>query len=59
MANEYTNDVSVLLADGAGSFAPESRFAAGTGPVWVAIGELTGDTYPDLAVANGGSGNDH
>ncbi len=36
----------------AGSFAPKVDFATGTQPIWVAIGDVTGDGKPDLAVAN-------
>jgi hypothetical protein len=60
-ANWSTNDVSVLVADGAGTFAPESRFCvvdapppcpAGSHPRSLAIGELTSDSHLDLAVVN-------
>jgi hypothetical protein len=34
------------------SFAPQQAFAAGSGPVSVAVGDFNGDGKPDLAVAN-------
>jgi hypothetical protein len=37
------------------SFAARVDFAAGTGPISVAVGDLNGDGKPDLAVANYGS----
>jgi hypothetical protein len=36
----------------AGSFAAKVDFATGTQPIWVAIGDVTGDGKADLAVAN-------
>ena len=59
--NRYSNTVSVLLnttAPGATTptFAAQAPFAVGSGPSWVAIGDLNGDGKPDLAVANDGPG---
>jgi len=60
-ANRDSNDVSVLLADGAGTFAEEQRSCVvaavppcpqGSDPTAVVVGEMTGDTNADLAVAN-------
>src|SRR5262249_18591270 len=52
--NNATNDVPVLLRDGAGGFAAAtgSPFAAGTNPDGVAIGDVNGDQKPDLAVSD-------
>ena len=47
-----SDDVSVLLGLGDGTFAAEQRFAAGIEPRSVSIGDLDGDGAPDLAVAN-------
>jgi hypothetical protein len=52
VANELGDDVSVLLNDGAGNFAPAMSYPAGAAPASVAIGDLDGVDGPDLAVAN-------
>jgi hypothetical protein len=59
VANSNSNDVSVLLGDGAGGFnaAAGSPVAAGTNPVSLAAADLNGDGKPDLAVANSNSSN--
>jgi hypothetical protein len=44
--------VTGLSADSATGFAPATDYAAGDGPVSVAIGDLNGDGKPDLATAN-------
>ena len=57
VGNQRSNDVTVLLGDGTGSFAPApgSPVRAGTGPVSVTAADLNGDGNADLAVANGSS----
>jgi hypothetical protein len=52
--NQVAGSVSVLLGDGAGSFAqaPGSPFAAGSQPRYVAIGNLNAGNVPDLVVTN-------
>jgi len=55
VANANSDDVSVLLGAGDGSFATQARFGAGISPRSIAIGDLDGDGIPDLAVANGAS----
>ena len=57
IANTDSNSVSILLANGAGSFSPAVNIAVGTQPVSVATGDFTRDGRLDLAVANRGSGN--
>jgi FG-GAP-like repeat len=54
VANEKGGDVSVLLADGKGGFAPSrgSPFPAGPSPNDLASGDFNGDGHVDVAVAN-------
>ena len=52
VANISSDDVSVLLGFGDGTFAAEQRFAAGDRPFSVAVGDFDGNGTPDLAVAN-------
>src|SRR5439155_19311530 len=52
VANASSNDASVLLGTGDGTFQPAQSFAAGNGPWSVAVGDFNGDGRPDLAVAN-------
>ncbi len=53
-ANFNSNNVTVLLGDGAGGFAPApgSPFAVGTQPFSIAVGDVNLDGKPDLATAN-------
>jgi hypothetical protein len=44
--------VSVLMNNGDGSFAAQETYSVGVGPAFVAIGDLNGDGYPDVAVSN-------
>ncbi len=54
MANNVSNNVTVLLGNGSGGFsaAPGSPFAVGTNPTFVAVGDFNGDGIQDLAVPN-------
>ena len=51
-ANANANTISVLLNQGAGTFAPHVDYLTGGNPVSIAIGDLNGDGRPDLAVVN-------
>ena len=51
-ANLGSDDVSVLLGDGAGSFGGLTDFAAGTEPSSISVSDVDGDTFGDLVVAN-------
>src|SRR5437016_5336925 len=50
--NPDASTVSVLLNQGAGTFAPKVAYATGLGPFSVAVRDFDGDGKPDLAVAN-------
>jgi hypothetical protein len=49
--------VSVLLGNGDGTFQPPVEFAAGSGPLPVAVADMNGDGYLDLVVGNNFSNN--
>jgi hypothetical protein len=52
-ANFGINNVSVLLGNGQGGFAPTNyQFVAGTNPSAVVVGDFNGDGIQDLATAN-------
>jgi hypothetical protein len=57
VADAGSNDVSVLLGNGDGTFGPARTFAAGTSPSAVAVADLNHDGIPDLVVADA-AGND-
>lgn len=52
VANDFSDDVSVLLGNGAGGFGPATSVPAGSGPTSVVMDDLNGDEAPDLAVAD-------
>ena len=55
VANDGSNDVSVLLGNGDGTFQAQVTYAVGSGPVALVAGDFNGDGRTDLAVANYGS----
>ena len=56
-ANSVSNDVSVLLGTGTGSFGSANNFTVGSNPQSVAIADMDGDGKLDLVTANAGSDN--
>ncbi len=51
-ANLVSDDVSVLLGNGDGTFQSAAAFAAGDRPFSVAVADFDGDSVPDLVTAN-------
>src|SRR6516162_9485063 len=54
-ANQGSNDVSVLLGNGDGTFQAPINTPVGPQPASLAVGDFNGDGVPDLAVADAGS----
>jgi hypothetical protein len=60
VANEGSNDVSILLGQGSGSdwtLVPGPRLKAGAGPVSTTVADVMGNGIPDILVANSQSNN--
>ncbi|GHO57821.1 hypothetical protein KSB_62960 [Ktedonobacter robiniae] len=57
IANAHNNNVSVLVNNGDGTFAPHQEFAVGSAPVGVAVGDFTGDGKLDIVATNSNSNN--
>ena len=57
VANQADGSVTVLRGNGTGGFArfPLSPFAAGAGPVAIAVSDFNGDGFPDIAATSSGS----
>jgi len=55
VTNAGSNDLSVLLGQGDGTFATQQRLAAGTSPGAVAVADVNSDGHSDLIVANANS----
>jgi hypothetical protein len=54
VVNQVSQDVSVLLGNGDGTFQPRVTYAVGNAPDAIATGDFNGDGRVDLAVANRG-----
>ncbi|NMC44454.1 MAG: T9SS type A sorting domain-containing protein, partial [candidate division Zixibacteria bacterium] len=52
MANNYSNDISVLLNNGDATFAASVEYASGNSPKSVSAADLDGDGDQDLMAAN-------
>lgn len=52
VANQGSNNVSVLLGDGAGGFGAATNFTVGSTPFSVAVGDFNGDGKQDIVAAN-------
>ncbi len=57
VANSSSNNVSILIGTGTGSFGSKTDFAVGTNPYSVVVGDFNGDSKLDLAVANSSNNN--
>jgi len=56
VACRQSDDVKLLVGNGAGGFSLLNSFDVGDYPVAMAVGDLDGDGDPDLVVANSGQG---
>jgi hypothetical protein len=57
LADGLTNDVSVFLGNGDGTFGPVSHSAAGMFPTGIVAADLNGDGFDDLVTANNSENN--
>ncbi|HEX8633183.1 MAG TPA: Calx-beta domain-containing protein [Pyrinomonadaceae bacterium] len=57
VANNGSNNVSVLLGNGAGTFAPPTNYTVGSRPHSISAGDFNGDGKADLVTANYDSAN--
>ena len=56
-ANEIASNVSILLGNGAGIYAPAATFRTGSAPKMIEAADFNGDGNLDLVTANGRSSN--
>ena len=54
VANAGSNDISILLGNGDGTFQAATSFVSAPGAAAIAAGDLNGDTFQDLVVPNQG-----
>jgi len=52
VANQWSNDISILIGDGSGGFAAPVQLLVGAYPVGILSRDLNADGIPDLAVTN-------
>jgi hypothetical protein len=57
VANEGSDNVSILLGDGFGGFTAGTPVSVGDLPSSIAVGQFNGDAFDDLAVASVGNDN--
>jgi hypothetical protein len=57
VANEGSDDVSILLGNGLGQFTAAAPVAVGDAPSSVVLGSFNGDAFTDLAAASVGNDN--
>jgi len=57
VVNTNSDNVSILLGNGNGTFQPDVNYSVGSSPSSVAVGDFNRDGKLDLAVANNGSSN--
>ena len=54
LADQSSDEVSVVLNSGNGTFAAAVNYGVGSTPVSVMVADFNGDGHPDLALANNG-----
>src|SRR5208337_4155421 len=57
VANNTSNNVSILLGHGNGTFAAAVNYTVGTAPIFVTTGDFNGDGRQDVVVTNASSNN--
>jgi FG-GAP-like repeat/Bacterial Ig-like domain (group 3) len=57
VANNLSNNVSILFGNGNGSFQAPVNYSTGANPSWVTVADVNGDGNADVLVANANSNN--